>query len=125
MEEFTDERLAEGVKLFNEGEFFACHDVLEDLWTEQVCPERTFLQGLIQLAVALHHFEEGNLGGAVRLYRSSMVMLEEYCPVFSGILVSQLVADTERCFAALAAPHSAYPFHVQLQSDLVPQIVSQ
>ncbi|MGB0742301.1 MAG: DUF309 domain-containing protein, partial [Planctomycetaceae bacterium] len=64
MEEFTDERLAEGVKLFNEGEFFACHDVLEDLWTEQVCPERTFLQGLIQLAVALHHFEEGNLGGA-------------------------------------------------------------
>lgn len=124
MEGFHDPRLAEGIELFNAGEFFACHDVLEDLWTEQVCPERVFLQGMIQLAVALHHFEEGNLGGAMRLYRSSRVTLEGYGPVFSGIDVARLLNDLQVCFSELDQPHAEYPFHVRLRHELVPLIHS-
>ncbi len=122
MKGFDDSRLEEGIQLFNAGEFFACHDVLEDLWTDTVCPERSFLQGMIQLAVALHHFEEGNLGGAMRLYRSSCVTLQEYEPVFSGVAVARLLNDVQRCFSELDQPHADYPFHVRLQQQLVPLI---
>ena len=53
-----------GIWLFNEGEFFDCHDELEELWTEIQGEERKYIQGLIQAAVALFHFGNGNLGGA-------------------------------------------------------------
>ena len=65
--DFSDPRIDEGIRLFNAGEYFACHDVLEDFWSELTCPEKPFFQGLIQAAVALFHFEEGNLGGARRM----------------------------------------------------------
>ena len=55
---FEDPRIDDGIRLFNAGEFFACHDVLEDFWGEQTCAEKPFFQGLIQAAVALFHFED-------------------------------------------------------------------
>ena len=57
------EKYLEGIRLFNECEFFDCHQVLEDLWQETLGPERKFYQGLIQAAVALFHFGNENLGG--------------------------------------------------------------
>ena len=58
----------EGLRLFNEQEFFECHDVIEELWSEIVGDERKFYQGLIQVSVALFHFGNGNLfqSGATR-----------------------------------------------------------
>ena len=49
------------VQCWNEGNFFMAHDVLEGLW---VRTRDDGLQGLIQLAVALHHIERGNYAGA-------------------------------------------------------------
>ena len=48
-------------RCWNEGDFFTAHEVLEGLWTRH---RDDGLQGLIQLAVALHHIERGNLSGA-------------------------------------------------------------
>ncbi len=64
--DFSDPRIAEGIRLFNIGEYFECHDVLEDFWTEQTCPEKPLFQGLIQAAVAMFHFEEGILAARGR-----------------------------------------------------------
>jgi predicted metal-dependent hydrolase len=52
-----------GIRLFNDCEFFEAHEVLEDVWRAAPEPERKFLQGLIQVAVALHHHSQGNLVG--------------------------------------------------------------
>ena len=52
-----------GIHLFNNCEFFDAHEVLEDVWRAAPEPERKFLQGLIQVAVALHHHSQGNLVG--------------------------------------------------------------
>jgi predicted metal-dependent hydrolase len=46
---------------WNEGKFFMAHEVLEGLWVRR---REDALQGLIQLAVALHHIERGNVKGA-------------------------------------------------------------
>ncbi|MGA7559841.1 MAG: DUF309 domain-containing protein [Terriglobales bacterium] len=59
-----------GIDLFNRGHFFEAHEALEDVW--RALPRdspsrrrfRLHLQGLIQLAVAFHHYSTGNLVGA-------------------------------------------------------------
>ncbi|MFN0124777.1 MAG: DUF309 domain-containing protein [Blastocatellia bacterium] len=58
-----------GVELFNQGEYFACHEALEPLWLAARGDEKTFLHAVIQLAAALHHWRHGNLKGAGSLCR--------------------------------------------------------
>jgi hypothetical protein len=50
--------------LANHGLFFEVHELLEPAWFRAGDPERTALQGLIQVAVAFHHLENGNHDGA-------------------------------------------------------------
>ena len=119
---FDDPRIDEGICLFNQREFFACHDVLEDYWQELTCREKPFFQGLIQAAVALFHFEERNLGGALRMYTSCRAYMAEFEPEIAGINVTQLLSDLEICFAELNKPHESYPFHVQLNPEFIPMI---
>lgn len=63
----ADPRLAEAIRLFNAGEWYACHDGFEDLWHETAGPARPVLQGILQLAVAQLHLERGNIRGATIL----------------------------------------------------------
>ena len=59
-----DELLRNGILLFNNCEFFQCHEVLEETWTKEVGPRRLFLQALIHLAVGFYHCERANPPGA-------------------------------------------------------------
>ncbi len=120
--DFSDPRIDEGIRLFNEQEFFACHDVLEDFWSELTCSEKPFFQGLIQAAVALFHFDEGNLGGAHRMNVSCRAYLSPFTPVLGGIEVQRLLDDLEICFAELSRPHDSNPGHLTLNLSLVPKI---
>ncbi|MBM4077791.1 MAG: DUF309 domain-containing protein, partial [Planctomycetes bacterium] len=60
-----------GLRLFNEEDFFECHEAIEELWAETLGEPKKFLQGLIQAAVALFHFGNENFGGAKKLYISA------------------------------------------------------
>ncbi|TLZ85250.1 MAG: DUF309 domain-containing protein [Methanobacteriota archaeon] len=57
----------QGIRLFNEEYFFEAHEVLEDLWKREPGKSKVFLQGLIQICAAYHHFQNGNLIGAETL----------------------------------------------------------
>ena len=46
---------AEGVSLFNSGQYYECHDVLEELWHSSSEPRRSILHGILQCSVALYH----------------------------------------------------------------------
>ncbi len=120
--ERIDPRLLEGVRLFNEQEFFPCHDVLEDLWGETLGEKRDFYQGLIHAAVALFHFGEGNLGGARKMYGSACRYLEPFRPVCESIHLERFLTDLHRCFEELAAPHESYPAGLTLNESLIPRI---
>jgi len=120
----TDCRIAEGIRLFNEREFFACHDVFEEVWSEQIGPQKTFFQGLIHAAVCLFHFEEGNLGGARRMYGSCYAYLQSFEPDFCGVDVSRLLVDLEYCFEELLAVTDGYPHGLTIQQDRIPLIHS-
>jgi uncharacterized protein len=117
--EFREE-FCEGVRLFNEREFFACHDVLEELWTDTLGEERTFYQGLIHAAVSLFHFEEGNLGGARKMYDSTRRYLKPYLPLYMGIDLAGFLTDYETCFRPLLDAGSTWPAGVALDPASVP-----
>jgi predicted metal-dependent hydrolase len=98
-------RYLAGIVLFNRHDFFEAHEVWEDLWQECCGPERKFYQGLIQAAVGLLHFGNGNLRGAVKLYRSSRDYMARYGTPYLGLDTEAFWRQMEHCFAqALASP---------------------
>jgi hypothetical protein len=52
-----------GIGLFNQAHFFDAHEALEDVWRAAPAENKKFLQGLIQVAVAFHHYSTGNRAG--------------------------------------------------------------
>lgn len=74
-----------GLELFNRGAFYDAHEVLEDVWRPCQGAERRFLQGLIQVAVALHHHSTGNHVGALSLLRRGLRNLSAYPEAYLGV----------------------------------------
>lgn len=67
----------DAVALFNQRQFFECHEVLEDLWRPlPKGPEKWFLQGLLQVGVGFHHLEQQNYTGAKNLLTSGIENLK-------------------------------------------------
>jgi uncharacterized protein len=98
-----DPRYLAGVLFFNAHDFFEAHEVWEALWMESHGNERKFVQGLIQAAVGLFHFSGGNLGGAVKLFRSSRDYMKPCGSPFMGLDSDAFWRQMEVCFAALLA----------------------
>ena len=118
----VEERFQQAIALFNRREFFACHDVLEEIWTETIGPERDFFQGLIHAAVSLFHFSEGNLGGARKMHDSTKRYLEPFEPEHRGINLSKFLSQFDRCFEPLLGSHEKYPTGVELDETLIPEL---
>jgi predicted metal-dependent hydrolase len=116
------EKYLEGIRLFNEEEFFECHEVLEELWQETLGKEKKFYQGLIQAAVALFHFGNENLGGARKLYEAMREKLDPYRPVFQGLDVDKFLGEMKYCFQELLEAAQTYPAGVELSDDRIPTI---
>ncbi len=93
--------LDEAVRLFNEREYFACHDVLEELWGETLGSDRDFYQGLLHAAVSLHHLSEGNPAGARKMHVSTLRYLASYGGSFEGVNLDRLRAELVACFESL------------------------
>ena len=72
----ADPRFQQGLELFNAGEWYAAHDVFEELWHETADPERRSLQGILQVAVAQLHLQRGNRRGATILYGEALGRLK-------------------------------------------------
>jgi len=71
------------------------------VWNVLVDPERVFLQGLIQVSVAMHHYQHANFTGAERQLRRALQRLER-CPAgFGGIDVATLSAEVREWLGAL------------------------
>lgn len=88
-----DALLREGVRLFNDGEFFACHEVLEEAWTRERGPRRVFLQAVIHVAVGLYHCQRGNPAGASGQLGKALRKLVLYLPSYECIDTTRLYAD--------------------------------
>jgi predicted metal-dependent hydrolase len=88
--DLNSEAYLRGIELFNRAEFFEAHEVLEDVWRAAPPSKRKFLQGLIQVAVALHHYGKQNRVGARSLLERAARNLAGYPSPFEGIAVEPL-----------------------------------
>jgi predicted metal-dependent hydrolase len=117
-----DYRYLGGILFFNERDFFEAHEVWESIWMESTGPERRFYQGLIQAAVALYHFGNGNLRGALKLYRSGHNYMQGLGSPYHGLNIAGFWEQMGRCCAGLLGdgqPDSK----ARLEEELIPQIV--
>ena len=73
----NDSRFEIGMKLFNTCQWYKSHDVFEEIWHETSGPERKILQGILQVAVAQVHLENGNINGATILYGEALGRLKK------------------------------------------------
>jgi o-succinylbenzoate synthase len=66
-------QVAHGRALFNQGDFWGCHESLELAWHRAPPGQRVALQGVIQAAAALHKYVvQDNPGGALRLVQRAL-----------------------------------------------------
>lgn len=82
-----------GLELFNTGQFFLAHESLEDAWRTSAADNRRFVQGLVQLAVAFHHYNAGNVEGARGVLARAIENLHAYPDHFGGVDMRRLWRD--------------------------------
>jgi len=102
-----DPRLGAAIGLFNQADWYACHDGFEALWHETAGPMRPVLQGILQLAVAELHLERGNQRGATILMGEGLGRLQGCGPQALGLDLLSLTSLAARRLSALQAGRSA------------------
>jgi predicted metal-dependent hydrolase len=116
-----DARYLAGILLFNRHDYFEAHEVWEALWMDRAGPEKRFVQGLIQAAVGLLHFGNGNLRGAVKLFHSSRNYMEPYGTAYLGMDAAEFWRQMGKCFERLLETGAA-DRTVELDLSLAPEI---
>lgn len=88
------ESFLEGIKQFNQRQFYECHDTLEAIWIEAPEMDKRFYQGILQVAVACYHLSNHNLRGAMILLGEGIKRLSDYESDYQGIDVTKLVEES-------------------------------
>lgn len=84
---------AEGLRLFNAGQYFEAHEALEIAWLEERGRVRDLYRGILQVGVAYLHITRGNFDGAIKVYGRSMKWLKDWPAFCRGIHVEELRRD--------------------------------
>jgi len=109
--------LAEGLRLYEAGEFFAAHESWELVWLRTPWPEKPFLQALIQITAAFHHGRRGNPRGTQLLLQAALMRLDPLPDDFGGIRVAPLRDDIRARLVDLeAAMDPVLPVTIRLIS---------
>jgi hypothetical protein len=107
--DWNNGELAEGLSCYRKEEFFLAHEHWESAWMPLKDPERSFVQGLIQMTVAFHHRKNANSAGAVSLLGRALRRFE-VCPAyFAGVNVELLSKDVREWLRAMEAKEESLP----------------
>jgi predicted metal-dependent hydrolase len=102
----------QGVRAYQSGAFFEAHEHWEELWRdEKQEDERQFLQGLIQVAAAMHKIvEQGKPAPAARLLERALIRLRRYPSVYRRVHLAKLVTTAELARQTLASMPKGEPY---------------
>jgi hypothetical protein len=87
--------LIEGIALFNAGDYYECHEVIEHAWNNEPAPVRIMYQGILQIGVACHHIQNKNWRGAMKLLERGVPKIQRFAPECMGLNLEQLLTDAE------------------------------
>ncbi|MDD2365871.1 MAG: DUF309 domain-containing protein [Desulfuromonadaceae bacterium] len=89
------------IRQFNCRDWYECHETIEGLWLGETGEMKDFLQGTLQISVAMLHWQNGNHGGAVSLLAGGVNYLKRVPDVCLWVDVPALIASAERVRTAL------------------------
>lgn len=100
-------------------DYYECHEVMEHLWLEE--GRSPLYQGLLQVAVGLHHHQHDNISGAIKLFTAGIEKLEPYeGDAGLGIDLQGLIATSKQYLARLEqdeAQHLYDPFLIRIHDE--------
>lgn len=92
-----------GLEAFNSSQFFEAHELWEDVWRDTPGPDKRYLQGLIQVAAAYHHYSRANLRGTKKLLQEGLLKLEDFPKTHGGFEIEPLRAAVREWLAVLGS----------------------
>lgn len=107
-----------GLRAYQKRDFFEAHEQWETLWSDYHPPQRSLIQGLIQLAVSFVHVENGNLTGARNLIAKAQRKLANYAGIVWDLNVDALkqrLSQTEEHLHAIDSPEI-------INTDFIPEL---
>ncbi len=90
------DRLHAAIVLFNAGDFFACHEILEALWMEEPGPIRDVYRGILQIGIGYYHAARENRRGAINVLAYGVTRLSDVLTVDVGYDLARLVDEASR-----------------------------
>jgi hypothetical protein len=97
----SSRNFAKSLEEFNTEHFFEAHEVWEEVWLASAEPEKRFLQGIIQIAAAFHHYQRGNLLGTRSLLEAGLGRLRDFPADQGGISLDLLCVAADEWATAL------------------------
>lgn len=90
-----------GIGKFNEGDYYAAHDSLEEAWVMDEGPGRDLYRGMLQVGIAYYQIEHNNYRGAIKMLLRVRQWLDPLPDKCRGVNVARLREDADRVYAAL------------------------
>ena len=100
--------LRRAIEQFNGGEFWECHETLEDVWRETPYPFRLFYHAVIKTAVGFHHLSVHNRHGARVKLRDGVELLGLFQPEWMGVRTDLLLAEATEWLSLVDVPKVAW-----------------
>lgn len=98
-------------------DYFECHEVLEELWLK--LDRDPVYKGLLQIAVGLYHFRNGNIRGGYMMLDNAVRKLENLPSGWLGIDMGKLTHEAKDYARKLAA-YDLEPFpYADLRIDII------
>jgi hypothetical protein len=107
--DWSNAELAAGLSCYRNGRFFDAHEHWESVWMELQDPERSFLQGLIQMTVAFHHLNGANSAGALSLLQRALIRFERCPACFDGVDVAAMRNEAREWLRAIESGGLSLP----------------
>jgi predicted metal-dependent hydrolase len=105
LEESCQEALSslalQGLALFNRGQYFEAHELLEEAWKEDRTSGRELYRSILQLAVAYLQIERGNYNGALKMFLRMRQWIDPLPGSCRGVDVAGLRIDSEAVYEHL------------------------
>ncbi|AZB44262.1 DUF309 domain-containing protein [Bacillus sp. FJAT-42376] len=105
---------------FNEGDYYTCHDLLEEMWLTD--KSNLFLKGLLQMSVALYHYSYGNLKGTRSMMLAGRQYIQPYRPHHWGMDLEKVHHFMENCLLIIPQVPDKIPFEMTNSLPRLPML---
>jgi len=97
------ELVRSGIELFNQGEYYKCHDALEEAWLAEKGAARDLYRGILQVGIALYQVQRENYRGAVKMLLRVRQWLDPLPTVCQGVNIVALRENAQQIYAHVRA----------------------